>query len=62
MSKGVFSTKAVDAVKDLKDLAFFQQSISMSLGILLQHLADSWFVQLGNVVLVLRDAYLEVGC
>ena len=49
-SCGLSFTKAVDAFKDLKDLASFQQSIS--LGTSLQHPANSWFVQLGNFVLL----------
>ena len=42
LGKGKF-TKASDALKDFKD---FWQRISV---LSLQHLADSWFVQLGNL-------------
>ena len=55
MGKGKSSTKASDALRDLKDLSSFQQSIPVSLGISLKHLVDTWFVQLGNFVLLRRD-------
>ena len=44
MFKGKSSTKTSDALRELEDLAYFQQSISVSLGTSLHYLTDSWFV------------------
>ena len=59
MSNCQSSTKASDALREVKDPTFFQQSISISLGTSLQHVADSWFVQFNNFVLLKRDHYLN---
>ena len=37
----------------------FHQSVSVAMGTALQHLADSVFVHLANLILIRRDAYLE---
>ena len=40
-------------------LMAFHQNVSVAMGTDLQHLADSLFVQLSNLILIRRDAYLE---
>ena len=37
----------------------FRQSVSIAMGTALQHLADSLFVHLSNLILIRRDAYLD---
>ena len=46
-----------DALKDVKDYVAFHQKVGM--GTALQHLADSLFVNLSNIILLHRDSYLE---
>ena len=48
-----------DALKDVKDYVAFHQSVSVAMGTALQHLADSLFVNLSNIILLRRDSYLE---
>ena len=47
------------ALTDLKDLMAFHQNVSVAMGTALQHLADSIFVHLANLVLLRRDSYLD---
>ena len=47
------------ALNDLRDLMAFHQWVSVSMGTSLQHLADSLFVHLSNLILLRRDAYLD---
>ena len=49
----------METIKELKDLAAFHTSVSVALGMALQHLVDSFFVQLANFILLRRDSYLE---
>ena len=57
--KGKAPKEVVETIKDLKDLASFHSSISVTLGTALQHLSDSLFVQLANFILLRRDSYLD---
>ena len=41
--KGKAPKKVAGAIKDLKDLSAFHESVSVALGTALQHLADSLF-------------------
>ena len=46
-------------LSDLKDLMVFHQNVSVAMGTALQHLADSIFVNIANLVLLRRYSYLE---
>ena len=46
-------------LSDLKDLTAFHQNVSVAMGTALQHLADSLFVQMSNLILLRRDSYLD---
>ena len=59
LSKGKSSTKAQAALDELHYLASFNQNLSFAMGKSLQHLSDFIFVQMANLTLVRRDAYLE---
>ena len=48
-----------DTLKDVKDYVAFHQGVSVAMGTALQHLADSLFVNLSNIILLRRDSYLE---
>ena len=48
-----------EALKDIKDNVAFHQNVSVAMGTALQHLADSLFVHLANLILLRRDSYLE---
>ena len=59
INKGKAPKEVSGALNDLKDLMAFHQSVSVAMGTALQHLADSVFVHLANLILIRRDAYLE---
>ena len=59
LSKGKASKDVSESLKDIKDLLAFHQNVSMAMGTALQHLADSLFVHLANLILLRRDSYLE---
>ena len=59
LSKGKASKEVSDALNDLRDLIAFHQKVSITMGTSLQHLADSLFVHMANMILVQRDAYLD---
>ena len=58
-NKGKAPKEVTSALTDLKDLMAFHQNVSVAMGTALQHLADSLFVQLSNLILIRHDAYLE---
>ena len=47
------------ALNDLRDLMAFHQRVSVAMGTSLQHLTDSLFVHLSNLILLRRDAHLD---
>ena len=57
--KGKAPKEVSSVLNDLKDLMVFHQSVSRAMGTVLQHLADSSFVHLPNLILLRRDAYLD---
>ena len=72
INKGKAPKEVTHDLNDLKDLMAFHQNVSVAMGTMafhqnvsvamgtaLQHLADSLFVQLSNLVLIRRAAYLE---
>ena len=59
LSKGKTSKDVSNALNDLRDLMAFHQKVSVAMGTSLQHLADSLFVNMANLVLLRRDAYLD---
>ena len=59
INKGKAPKEVTGALNDLKDLMAFHQSVSVAMGTALQHLADSVFVHLANLILIRRNAYLE---
>ena len=59
INKGKAPKEVTSALTDLKDLMAFHQSVSVAMGTTLQHLVDSVFVQLANLILICHDAYLE---
>ena len=59
LSKGKSSQKAEKALTEIRDLTTFNQNVSFCMGKAMQHLADILFVQMGNVTLLRRDAYLD---
>ena len=59
LSKGKCSKDVTNALNDLCDLMAFHQKVSVAMGMFLQHLADSLFVNMANLILVQRDAYLD---
>ena len=59
INKGKAPKDVTEALKDIKDLLAFHQNVSMAMGTALQHLADSLFVHLANLILLRRDSYLE---
>ena len=44
---------------EVRDLTAFNQNVSFCMGKAMQHLADILFVQMGNITLLRRDAYLD---
>ena len=59
LSKDKSSVKAEAALDELHYLASFNQNVSFAMGKSLQHLSDFIFVQMANLTLARRDAYLE---
>ena len=59
ISKGKSPKEVTEAIRDIKDLLAFHHNVSLSMGTALQHLADSLFVNLSNLILLHRDSYLE---
>ena len=57
--KGKSSAKAQAALDELHYLASFNQNVSFAMGKSLQHLSDFICVQMANLTLARRDAYLE---
>ena len=58
-SKGKAPKEVSEALHDLKDYLAFHQNVSIAMGTSLQHLADSLFVNMANLVLLRRDSYLD---
>ena len=58
-SKGKATKEVTDAVRDMKDYLAFHQNVSIAMGTLIQHFADSLFVNMANLILLRRDSYLE---
>ena len=59
INKGKAPKEVSTALSDLKDLTAFHQNVSVAMGTALQHLADSLFVQMSNLILLRRDSYLD---
>ena len=59
INKGKAPKEVSAALSDLKDLTAFHQNVSVAMGTALQHLADSLFVQMSNLILLRRDSYLD---
>ena len=59
INKGKAPKEVSAAVSELKDLTAFHQNVSVAMGTSLQHLADSLFVHLTNLILLRRDSYLD---
>ena len=59
VNKGKAPKEVTEAIRDIKDLLAFHHNVSLSMGTALQHLADSLFVHLSNLILLRRDSYLE---
>ena len=59
INKGKAPKEVSAAVSELKDLNAFHQNVSVATGTSLQHLADSLFVHLTNLILLRRDSYLD---
>ena len=59
INKGKASKEVSAAISELKDLTAFHQNVSVAMGTAFQHLADSLFVQMSNLILLRRDSYLE---
>ena len=59
INKGKAPKEVSTAVSELKDLTAFHQNVSVAMGTALQHLADSLFVQMSNLILLRRDSYLD---
>ena len=59
ISKGKAPKEVSEALCDIKDYVAFHQNVSVAMGTALQHLADSLFASLANLVLLRRDSYLD---
>ena len=59
LNKGKAPKDVSESLKDIKDYVAFHQSVSVAMLTALQHLADSLFVHLANLILLHRDSYLE---
>ena len=53
------SQKSEKALTEIRDLTAFNQNVSLCMGKSMQHLVDILFVQMGNITLLRRDAYLD---
>ena len=58
-NKGKAPKEVSEALHDLKDYLAFHQNVSIAMGTSLQHLADSLFVNMANLVLLRHDSYLD---
>ena len=59
INKGKAPKEVSGDLNDLRDLMAFHQRVSVAMGTSLQHLADNLFVNLSNLILLRRDAYLD---
>ena len=59
INKGKAPKEVTGALNDLRDLMAFHQRVSVAMGMSLQHLADSLFVHLSNLLLLRRDSYFD---
>ena len=59
LNKGKTPKEVSNALTDLRDLMAFHQRVSVAMGTSLQHIADSLFVHMANLVLIHRDSYLD---
>ena len=59
LNKGKTPKEVSNALTDLRDLMAFHQRVSVAMGTSLQHIADSLFVHMTNLVLICRDSYLD---
>ena len=59
INKGKTPKDVTGALNDLCDLMAFHQHVSVAMGTSLQHLSDSLFVHLSNLILLRRDSYLD---
>ena len=59
INKGKAPKEVTGALNDLCDLMAFHQRVSVAIGTSLQHLADSLFIHLSNLILLGRDSYLD---
>ena len=59
LNKGKAPKDVSNALNDLCDLMAFHQWVSVAMGTSLQHLADSLFVHMSNMILLRRDSYLD---
>ena len=57
--KGNRHRRLEKALTEIWDLIAFNQNVSFCMGKAMQHLADIIFVQMGNITLLRRDAYLD---
>ena len=54
-----YQADSADAIRELRNLMNFHESLSLSLQRSLQDLTDASFVSLGNLILLRRDSYLD---
>ena len=59
LNKGKAPKEVSNALNDLRDLMAFHQRVSVAMGTSLQHLADSLFVHMSNLILLRQDSYLD---
>ena len=59
LNKGKAPQEVTNALNDLRDLMAFHQRVSVAMGTSLQHIADSLFVHMANLILIRRDSYLD---
>ena len=59
LNKGKTPKEVSNALTDLWDLMAFHQRVSVAMATSLQHIADSLFVHMANLVLIRRDSYLD---
>ena len=59
INKGKAPKEVTETLQDIHDYVAFHQSVSVAMETALQHLADSLFVHLSNLILLRRDSYLE---
>ena len=59
LNKGKPPKEVSSALSDLRDFMAFHQRVSVAMGTALQHIADSLFVHLSNLILLRCGAYLD---